>query len=120
MDSLLADGYYALADLFVAYAIQDTSTLAESSKGDLWADGLSLVEWRNVNWMKQLPQLMKSNTFVAVGAAHLFGEYGVVNLLRKSGFDCQPVEGHFGGEKLERFIRRNSKQYQLADEVSGL
>ncbi len=120
IDSLLADGYYGLADLFVSYAIQDTATLGETSKGDKYAGGLSLVEWRNLNWMKQLPQLMQSKTFVAVGAAHLFGKNGVVTLLKNSGFDCQPVKAHFGGEKLERFIRRNSKQYQLADAASGL
>lgn len=116
LDSLLADGYYGLADLFISYAIQDTASLGEISMEGDWKDGLSLVEWRNINWMNQLPQLMVENTFVAVGAAHLFGPNGVVHLLRKSGFECTPVEAHFGGEKLERFIRRNGRQYQLAGE----
>lgn len=119
LDSLLADGYYGLADLFISYAIQDTASLGQISSQGNWEDGLSLVEWRNRNWMKQLPKLMLSRAFVAVGAAHLFGPRGVVALLTHAGFDCSPVEGHFGGEKLERFIRRNSRQYQLAESASG-
>jgi len=115
LDSLLADGYYSLADMFISYAVQDTATLGEIDQDDRWKDGLSLVEWRNINWMKQLPQLMGSRVFVAVGAAHLFGKNGVLNLLKQQGFICRPVEGHFGGDKLERFIRRNGRQYQLAD-----
>lgn len=115
LDSMLTDGYYSLADMFISYAVQDTTTLGEIDTDDHWKDGLSLVEWRNINWMKQLPQLMENRTFVAVGAAHLYGPNGVVQLLRNQGFACYPVEGHFGGEKLERFIRRNSRQYQLAD-----
>jgi uncharacterized protein len=115
LDSLLADGYYSLADMFISYAVQDTATLGEIDKDDLWEDGLSLVEWRNINWMKQLPQLIGDRVFVAVGAAHLYGKNGVLNLLKEAGFVCRPVEGHFGGDKLEKFIRRNSRQYQLAD-----
>jgi uncharacterized protein len=115
LDSLLADGYYSLADMFISYAVQDTATLGEIGKDDIWKNGLSLVEWRNINWMNQLPQLMGNRTFIAVGAAHLFGKNGVLNLLKKEGFVCTPVDGHFGGDKLERFIRRNGRQYQLAD-----
>lgn len=115
LDSLLADGYYGLADLFIAYAIQDTATINEHEKDVEWKDGLTLVGWRNKQWMKQLNQLMQQKTFVAVGAAHLYGETGVIRLLENAGFKCLPVKGHFGGDKLERFVRRNSRQYQLVD-----
>jgi len=115
IDSLLDDGYYGLADLFIAYAIQDTATINLYEKDAVWEDGLTLVAWRNHNWMQQLKQLMQQRTMVAVGAAHLYGTHGVITLLKKAGFDVRPVEGHFGGEKLERFIRRNSRQYQLAE-----
>jgi hypothetical protein len=59
---------------------------------------------------------MKEKTMVAIGAAHLFGTHGVINLLRNEGFNVQPVGGHFGGEKLERFIRMNSRQYEMSNE----
>jgi hypothetical protein len=117
IDSLLDEGYYGLADLFIAYAIQDTATINFYEKDDEWENGLTLVAWRNHNWMPQLKKLMRERTMVAVGAAHLFGTHGVVTLLKQAGFDVRPVEGHFGGEKLERFIRRNSLRYQVADEA---
>ncbi|MCU0387984.1 MAG: hypothetical protein MUE71_05210 [Chitinophagaceae bacterium] len=52
---------------------------------------------------------------MAVGAAHLFGPNGVLTLLQRAGFECYPVEAHLGGDKLERFIRRFGRQYQLTD-----
>lgn len=116
LDSLLDDAYYGLADLFVSYAIQDTAAIGTMEKDNEWKDGLSLVQWRNHNWMLQLPQLMQQKSFVAVGAAHLYGQHGVVQLLRNEGFICQPVQAHFGGPRLERFIRRNSRQYKLSEQ----
>jgi uncharacterized protein len=115
LDSLLADGYYGLADLFISYAIQDTATINEYERDVEWRDGLTLVGWRNKLWMKQLPKIMQQRNFVAVGAAHLYGETGVIHLLKQAGFSCLPVQAHFGGPKLERFIRRFSRKYQLAD-----
>jgi uncharacterized protein len=115
LDSLLADGFFGLADLFISYAIQDTVTINEYEKDVEWRDGLTLVGWRNLQWMKQLPKLMQQRSFVAVGAAHLYGETGVLFLLQKAGFKCIPVPTHFGGPKLERFIRRFSSKYELAD-----
>lgn len=51
-----------------------------------------ILDNRNVNWVKAMPELMKENgIFFAVGAAHLGGEYGVVNLLRKEGYTVKPV-----------------------------
>ena len=51
-----------------------------------------LLDNRNKNWMKQLPDLFKNNnTFVAVGAMHLAGKNGLVNLLRQQGFKVTPL-----------------------------
>jgi uncharacterized protein len=113
LDSLLEAGYYELADLFVAYAAQDSNFIGHSSPDGLWKDGLTLVEWRNTQWMSQLRQLMKQQSFVAVGAAHLYGPLGVINLLQGAGFQCTPVEANFGGPRLQRFIERNSRQYKV-------
>lgn len=47
---------------------------------------------RNENWVRKLPQLMKASPkFIAVGAGHLPGEKGVINLLRKKGYTVKPV-----------------------------
>lgn len=51
-----------------------------------------LLNDRNENWIPVMSGIMKENTsFFAVGAGHLGGENGVINLLRKSGFKVTPV-----------------------------
>lgn len=51
-----------------------------------------MLDERNGNWVKILPEMMKKESvFVAVGAAHLVGEEGVINLLRKAGYKVKPV-----------------------------
>jgi uncharacterized protein YbaP (TraB family) len=51
-----------------------------------------MLDNRNKNWIEQLPDLIKEQqTFIAVGALHLAGENGLVNLLRKAGYTVVPV-----------------------------
>ena len=48
---------------------------------------------RNKNWVQKLDKLFKKNSLtIAVGAGHLPGEKGVINLLRKAGYKVEPVE----------------------------
>jgi uncharacterized protein len=48
---------------------------------------------RNRHWVQQMPDIMKEKTILfAVGAGHLPGDQGVINLLRKKGFTVTPVE----------------------------
>ena len=47
---------------------------------------------RNSAWIKKLPEIMKEkSSFIAVGALHLPGEEGLLNLLEKSGYKVEPV-----------------------------
>ncbi|MGL4675594.1 MAG: TraB/GumN family protein [Wohlfahrtiimonas sp.] len=50
---------------------------------------------RNHNWMPNLLLNLKSDSsnynFIAVGALHLFGKEGLIELLRKEGFELTPV-----------------------------
>ncbi|SHL76614.1 TraB/GumN family protein [Flavobacterium chilense] len=51
-----------------------------------------ILDNRNSNWIKMMPELMKKESvFFAVGAGHLGGEEGVINLLRKAGYKVEPV-----------------------------
>ena len=51
-----------------------------------------LLEMRNENWVVKMPDMMKDkSTFFAVGAAHLLGEQGVINLLKKKGYIVKPI-----------------------------
>jgi uncharacterized protein YbaP (TraB family) len=51
-----------------------------------------LLDNRNENWLKIMPDMMqKESVFFAVGSAHLAGELGVVNLLKKAGYTVKPI-----------------------------
>ena len=51
-----------------------------------------ILDNRNNNWVKNMPELMKKESvFFAFGAAHLGGEEGVINLLRKAGYKVKPI-----------------------------
>lgn len=52
----------------------------------------SLVDTRNADWLTKMPALMAAKpTLFAVGAAHLPGEKGVLNLLRQAGYKVEGV-----------------------------
>lgn len=50
------------------------------------------VSVRNQNWEKQMKELIpvQSSLFI-VGAGHLSGEKGIINLLKKAGFKVTPI-----------------------------
>ena len=57
----------------------------------LSAEGITMTQERNEIWLPVLSEsLSKQNTFIAVGAGHLFGPHGLVELLRNSGFNVEP------------------------------
>ncbi len=48
---------------------------------------------RNQNWVKKLKDLLpKKSLVIAVGAGHLPGVKGVINLLRNEGYNVTPVK----------------------------
>ncbi len=51
-----------------------------------------LLKNRNRNWVSQLKKIMKQESvFVAVGAGHLTGDDGLINLMRKEGYKVEPL-----------------------------
>ena len=52
-----------------------------------------LIYNRNANWLKMMPQMMsEKSTFFAVGIAHLVGEKGVLEGLRKAGYQVEGMK----------------------------
>jgi uncharacterized protein len=52
-----------------------------------------LLYKRNRNWVARLKDLMlQKSLLIAVGAGHLPGDKGVINLLRKAGYTVTPLE----------------------------
>lgn len=53
----------------------------------------NLLDNRNNNWVEQLKEIMKKGTvFIAVGAGHLVGKNGLIELLRAEGYTVRGLE----------------------------
>lgn len=66
--------------------------MKEDEEGIGRYENLLLIN-RNVNWIPVIQEMMKKGpTLFAVGAGHLGGEMGILNLLRKEGFQLNPVK----------------------------
>jgi uncharacterized protein YbaP (TraB family) len=81
--------------MYNAYVSQDLMTLNQLMYDDIYKpeEIKVLLDDRNISWIKQLPKIMKEQpAFIAVGALHLTGEHGLVELLRKQGYTVTAVK----------------------------
>ncbi|AEA45859.1 TraB/GumN family protein [Fluviicola taffensis] len=78
--------YYHKQDLeSLAKLILESDELGNSSE--------ELLDKRNKNWIPKMEELMKIKAcFFAVGAGHLGGPNGVIQLLRDKGYEVTPVK----------------------------
>jgi uncharacterized protein len=68
-------------------------TLLQSEKGILAQKQADFLDNRNRLWVPQIKNLVSyKKCFIAVGAGHLSGENGLIQLLKKEGFILSPVE----------------------------
>jgi uncharacterized protein len=78
------------------YKNQETDKLAQMMADTTFSGGENddtLLKNRNVNWVKQLTTILKTNNiFMAVGAGHLFGKDGLIVMLRKEGYQVKGIE----------------------------
>jgi uncharacterized protein YbaP (TraB family) len=97
-------GEQELEKMMNAYKEQDLKKLEEYLiSTDAGISGFTdiLLYHRNQNWVKKLKELLPSKSLlIAVGAGHLPGEQGVINLLRKEGFTLTPVENKINKTKI--------------------
>jgi uncharacterized protein len=88
--------YSEFEELSNAYRSQNLDTLeAITKREDMGISNFTelLLYKRNANWAKKLDGLMKKEALIiAVGAGHLPGDRGVINLLRKAGYKVEPVQ----------------------------
>ncbi len=82
--------------MVLMYKNQQTDSLVLIVNDKTFSEGENndaLLKNRNQNWLKQLETILpKNNIFIGVGAAHLFGADGLINLLRKDGYTVRPIE----------------------------
>ncbi|WP_439555216.1 TraB/GumN family protein [Dyadobacter sp.] len=82
-------------DLVALYKTQNINELYKLTlKSEFGLDGneeIMLLD-RNKKWIPRIEKIVSEKpTFIAVGAAHLGGERGVIALLRKQGYKIRPV-----------------------------
>jgi uncharacterized protein YbaP (TraB family) len=92
-------------ELTKAYKDQELSkleklTLQEDSGMERFTE--IMLYNRNEDWVKKLEKLMTEQALVvAVGAGHLPGNRGVINLLRKAGYKVEPVKNEMIKKKIK-------------------
>lgn len=70
----------------LAILMQDTTSILSDFQS-------ILLDNRNLNWTEQLKTLLKGKkTFIAVGAGHLVGKNGLIELLRAQGYKLTPIK----------------------------
>jgi len=83
------------ATMISHYKAQDIDALYTliSSSPEFKGHEQELISGRNIQWMKTFEYEMKHTPcFVAVGAGHLAGKNGVLNLLKESGYTVEAVK----------------------------
>ncbi len=85
-------------ELLTSYKSQELSRIEKLvSKSDFGTDNDMdlLVNNRNRNWISQLDTLMRNESvFAAVGAGHLVGDNGLLQLLKNKGYKVEPLENN--------------------------
>ena len=85
------DGYDKMVEVYVKQDLPElyrVTTTDSSLKDDLGA----FLDERNKKWIvRMVDKMPQASTFFAVGAGHLYGANGVINLLKQAGYKVEPV-----------------------------
>ncbi|MEO1655447.1 MAG: TraB/GumN family protein [Bacteroidota bacterium] len=84
-----------LEELDRLYNQQNLSGLFELMQKSTPAEELQkLLIDRNINWIPQIEKIINNqqSAFIAVGAGHLPGPYGLIKLLRQKGYTLEPIK----------------------------
>lgn len=80
--------------MVAAYKAQELPRLYTIMKesGEMSGEWNAFLDDRNRKWIPRMEEKMKRQpVFFAVGAGHLYGDAGVIALLRKAGYTVEPV-----------------------------
>jgi hypothetical protein len=93
-----------MEELTNAYRNQELNKMEILTKTDMGMKDYSdlLLYNRNRNWVRKIDEyLSKKSLVVAVGAGHLPGDKGIINLLRKAGYKVEPVKNDMTKKKVK-------------------
>ena len=83
-----------LGQLVIDYKAQNLKALAKSFEEDEDDQTLKtkLLDKRNQNWIPKINAVIQNKScFIAIGAGHLVGENGLINLLKNQGYTVEPI-----------------------------
>ncbi|KYP14834.1 TraB/GumN family protein [Flavihumibacter sp. CACIAM 22H1] len=84
-----------MSEIYRSQDLQQIEKLTLEEEGGVSAYLELFLFGRNASWIQPMETAMQKNAVLfAVGAAHLPGEKGVLNLLRKAGYTLRPVENN--------------------------
>lgn len=83
-----------MSEAYLAHDINKLySIFTDPKTGMTEAEAERMIYSRNNTWVELLTGLLPTaSIFIAVGAGHLPGEKGLVNLLRKAGYNVEPID----------------------------
>lgn len=83
-----------LQELTAAYKTQNLDTLWKIFQDQMTQlEYDALVKTRNLNWLEEMKRLLPAQSALyVVGAGHLPGDAGMINLLRDAGYKVKPVK----------------------------
>jgi len=85
------DQFRQMVDIYKNQDLNAMQEMFAAEQGGLEGYDDILIVGRNKNWIPQMIETMAVQpTFFAVGAGHLGGEFGVINLLKDEGYTLTP------------------------------
>jgi uncharacterized protein YbaP (TraB family) len=91
---ILSESDASMDELYALYKEQNLDALLKHTMDDESMKNAEddLLTKRNKNWIPKIENLIKENRcFIAVGAAHLPGNNGVIKLLRNEGYEIKAI-----------------------------
>lgn len=91
-DADTSSGINLLYEKYIEQDLDALYTLSTAELGEMARFKELLLDKRNIAWIPKMEEMMKEEPcFFAVGAGHLAGEKGVLNLLAEAGYSVTPV-----------------------------
>lgn len=82
-----------MQELYRRQRIDSLYLMIQSQAGEFGPTEAQLLDNRNKNWIPKIEKIIKKNkTFIAVGAGHLYGENGIIELLKKENYVLTAIQ----------------------------
>ena len=85
------ESFAAIVEAYKAEHLEELDKLLDENMEAI-GEKADMLDERNIKWIPKIEEWIKENRcFIAVGAGHLPGELGLINLLREKGYEVNPV-----------------------------